>query len=266
MRRKKEIVILKILTIITFFAMIFVNSLANALPLNGVNTGEVSDSYKNLFAPTGLTFSIWGLIYLLLAGYILYINFFQGNIRVRDELILKTGLLFSVSSLANTLWIFSWHYYIIPLSFILMIIILICLILLTKNIRRQKLTVKQKIFIKLPFSVYFGWITVATIANATALLVSLKWSGFGISEQVWTIIIIIVGMLIGVATTVINKDVAYGLVIIWAYMGIVIKHLSESGFSSQYPSIIIAATVSIVLILLAIIYVIFAKRQIANLD
>lgn len=100
---------------------------------------------------------------------------------------------------------------------------------------------KEKLFIRLPFSVYFGWITVATIANAAALLVSLGWNGFGIPESIWTIVILGIGALIGTATLLRFKNIAYGLVLAWAYAGILIKHISASGFSSQYPGIIVGA-------------------------
>lgn len=254
---------IKILVAVTFLVMIIVNALANILPINGVNTGQVSDSYPNLFAPAGLTFAIWGLIYFLLAGYTLYqLGFFQvytGKSKV--DLFRKIGIYFSISSIANALWIFSWHYHTIDLSMLLMIIILGCLILIAQGLSRVQLSLREKIFIRLPFSVYFGWITVATIANATALLVSVGWDGFGISEQVWTIIIILIGLVVGAGTMLKNQDIAYGLVIIWAYAGIWLKHISTSGFSGQYPAIITTVIVSIVLLFVAEAIVVLTGRS-----
>ncbi len=149
------------------------------------------------------------------------------------------GLLFSLSSLANTLWILSWHYDFIGISMILMIAILVSLILINLNLANENLTKIEKLLVRLPFAIYFGWITVATIANATTLLVSLGWNGFGISEVMWTIIILLVGALIGNITLTKTKSIAYGAVFLWAYTGILIKHISEAGFSGQYLSIII---------------------------
>lgn len=206
--------------------MITVNALANILPINGRNTGEVSDAYKNLFAPAGITFSIWGLIYLLLAGYTLYQLgiFHKENYNKNEELLNKIGIYFSISSIANVAWILTWHYDLIGLSMVLMLVILCCLILINQNLKKENyLSTRDNIFIRIPFSIYFGWITVATIANATTLLVSFDWKGFGISEPIWTIIILVVGMFIGIATILKNRDIAYGLVIIWAYFGIWIK-------------------------------------------
>lgn len=131
-------------------------------------------------------------------------------------------------------------------------------------VKGEQLTDREKFLVKLPFSVYFAWITVATIANATTLLVALGWNGFGISESTWAIVIIIIGMLIGSFTMLKNSDIAYGLVLIWAYVGIWIKHRSASGFSGQYTSVITTVIVCIVFFIIAVAYVIFSKRRNSN--
>jgi hypothetical protein len=251
---KKATFAIKIITAVTFVAMVTVNALANILPINGINTGQVSDAYPNLFAPAGLTFAIWGLIYLLLAMFTLFqFGLFQNRQKpAAESLLSKTGLVFSISSLANTVWIFSWHYRIIPLSMLLMLVILACLIYIMQIINREKLSGRERLFVRLPFSIYFGWITVATIANATTLLIFWQWNGFGIPAQLWTILIIIVGMLIGAATTIKNRDIAYGLVLVWAYTGILIKHLSPGGFSGQYVEVIVVVIFCLALLLVAI--------------
>lgn len=255
--------VLKIITSITYLLMVIVNALANILPINGVNTGQVSDSYPNLFAPAGLTFSIWGLIYLLLALYTLYqIGLFQGNKKtVKFELLYKINILFSISSIANVFWIFSWHYFLIPLSMFLIVVILFCLIRMNQLTSQEQFTSKEKIFIRLPFSIYFGWITVATIANATALLVYFGWKGIGVSESIWTVLVIIIGMLIGSVTLFKNRDIAYGLVLIWAYLGIYIKHSSTSGFSNQYPAVMYTVIACIAIFIITIVYIQFSKKK-----
>jgi hypothetical protein len=254
---------MKILVTVTFLIMIIVNILANTLPINGQTTAEVADSYPNLFAPAGITFAIWGLIYLLLAGFTLYLlGFFQGSLdTIKTDLLNRIGIVFSISSIANAAWIFSWHYNRIPLSMLLMVVILVCLIFINYIVVNEKLTAREKFFIRLPFSVYFGWITVATIANVTTLLVSIGWNGFGIPEPIWAIVIIIVGMLIGSATMIRNRDIAYGLVMLWAYAGIYIKHTSENGFSGQYPAIIYTVIGCMILFVIAEIYVLFSKNH-----
>ncbi|MBP2030233.1 preprotein translocase subunit SecG [Methanohalophilus levihalophilus] len=255
--------IIQIVTLATFLIMVFVNFLANALPINGVTAGQVSDSYQNLFAPAGATFAIWGLIYLLLAGYTLYqLGIFQGKTNTyKTELINKIGILFSVSSIANASWIFAWHYEIIPLSMLLMIVILVCLILINQLTGKEQFSKMEYFFVRLPFSVYFGWITVATIANATILLVSLGWKDFILSDVLWAIIVIFLGIVIAIATMLKNKDIAYGLVIVWAYSGILLKHISPEGFGYQYPAIINTTIVCIALLLLAVAYLVISKRK-----
>jgi len=254
---------IKIITTITFIIMVATNILANTLPINGITTGEVSDAYKNLFAPAGITFFIWGLIYLLLLVYTIYqLGFFQGGEKyIKTELLEKVGVLFSISSISNSIWIFLWHYNFISLTVIVMIIILICLIMIVAEISKHKLNFKEKFFIKLPFSVYLGWITIATIANVTTFLVSIGWNGFGISDITWTIIILMVGVIISSLTILQFKDIAYGLVIIWAYMGIYIKHTSINGFSRQYPSIITTVVISIAIIIIVELYTIYLKGK-----
>ncbi|KAF0091720.1 MAG: hypothetical protein FD141_1509 [Fusobacteria bacterium] len=251
----------KISVAVTFVLMVVVNALANILPINGIGTGAVSDSYPNLFAPAGTTFSIWGIIYMLLAAYTLYqIGYFNDNgSETKGKLINKVGIIFSISSIANTIWIFTWHYMNIPFSMLLMLVILGCLIYINKVILATELDRKEKLFISLPFSVYFGWITVATIANATILLVSLGFDGFGISEPVWTIIVLLVGLLIGTVTLLRNRDYAYGLVLIWAYLGILIKHTATDGFDYSYFSVINTLLVCVIVFVLAELYLLFGK-------
>lgn len=261
---KNNRLLLKVLAAITFIVMVTVNALANILPINGHSTAEISDYYANLFAPVGLTFSIWGLIYLLLALFTLYQSgLFQSSWKfLNEDLLNKIRTLFTFNALANSAWIFTWHYQLIPLSMALMIVILITLIFIVDTLRKEKMTRRETFFVKLPFSIYFGWITVATIANLTALLVSLGWHGvFGLSDADWTRVILVVGMLVAAAVIIINKDIAYGLVPIWAYTGIVIKHTSAAGYAGKYPSVIWTAEVCIVIFVISLIYVLMKKKQ-----
>lgn len=228
--------LIKILAGVAYVAMVTVNFLANGLPINNRSTGAISDAYPNLFAPAGITFSIWGLIYLLLAGYVIY-QFVKSS-QGKENLFSKINPVFIISSLANISWIFAWHYDYIGLSVIIMAVILLSLIKIANILRAEKFTSLEKLFIKVPFSVYFGWITVAAIANITVFLVSLGWNGFGIADFVWTSIILVVGALIGIWRTNHDKNIAYALVLVWAYLGILLKHFSATGFNGQYPIVI----------------------------
>ena len=251
----------KVFVALAFLCMVVVNVLANSIPINGKNTGQVSDSYGNLFAPAGITFSIWGVIYVFLALYVLYqFGFLRLNQKVSLDLVFNTiGPAFILSSLANSAWIFAWHYDRIALSMGLMIVLLLCLLTIVNMLKRTKLNTRGKVFVKIPFSIYFGWITIATIANATTLLVSLGFDGFGIDEYYWTILILVVGLVIGGATTYLNRDIAYGAVIIWAYAGIWIKHASRDGFDGTYPLIIYTAAFSLAVMAFILGFVIYRQ-------
>lgn len=258
LRNSYEKLYIKILVALTYIGMISVNALANILPINGRTTGEISDYYANLFAPAGYTFIIWGFIYLLLGLFTLYqIGLFRNkSVQRRDGLLNKVGFYFAVSSIANIFWILAWHYDYIGLSVLIMLVILFSLISINKLTKKTELTLKEKFFIRFPFSVYFGWITIATIANIITWLVSIHWNGFGISEVIWTVIILFVGILIGVLNIFRYRNIYYGLVIIWAYVGILQKHISQAGFAGQYPVII--GTVGACIAICAVTMIYFA--------
>ena len=234
---------------VTFLVMITANGLANGLPLNGRRTGDISRLYPSLFTPAAVTFSIWGVIYLLLAAHVLYqLGLFRDGPETPAQaaLLNRVGVLFSISSLANTAWIFAWHYDYIPLSALLLIAILVCLALISLTLRDAELSGRQKWFIGVPFGVYFGWSTVATVANITVLLVAWKWDGFGVADSTWTVIIVLVAAAIGTITMLRNRDAAYGLVLVWAFTGILLRQIPSGELAGRYPQIIAAVVVSLV--------------------
>jgi hypothetical protein len=243
---------IKIIAVVSYIAMVVVNYLANGLPLNNRSTGQISNDYPNLFAPAGVTFSIWGLIYLLLLGYVIYQ--FAKKDQKTEEVIKKINPFFIATCLANILWIFSWHYDVIWLSVLIMLLLLFLLIKIADIINKEQFIPQEKFFIYAPFSIYFGWITVATIANITVFLVSIGWNGFGIRDFIWTSIILLVGAIIGILRTNKDKNIVYGLVLVWAYLGILLKHLSAEGFNGQYSNIIIT------IILCLVVFVFFVGK------
>ncbi|MDD4026605.1 MAG: tryptophan-rich sensory protein [Candidatus Shapirobacteria bacterium] len=260
---KNKNLFLKIFVAVTYIGMVVVNSLANIIPINGVKTGQISDSYQNLFAPSGLTFSIWSLIYFLLAAYTLYqFGLFQKNKGInKDKLFKKIGIYFSITSITNIFWIFAWHYNFIFISVLLIVNILFFLIKIADILNKEKFSFKENLFIKTPFSVYFGWITVAVIANITTFLVSINWDGFGISNQIWTILILLIGAVIGILRILKDRNIPYGLVLIWAYLGILIKHSSLDKFANRYPNIIVTLIICIVLFSVAEFSILFNKKR-----
>ena len=264
MNKERNSVGIKILAAAAYLIMLSVNIIANVLPLGGIGTDEVSDAYPNLFAPEPLTFMIWGVIYFLLAIYSLYqFGLFRGfDEAPPKKLIRKTSLLFAISSFFNCTWVFAWHYRIIWASLVLITGVFVPLMLMALEFKMHKFTLRQEILMRLPFSVYFGWMTIALTANIVTFLVSVSWGGFGLTESFWMITVIVLGALIGGAAIISYKDFAYGLVIIWAYSGILIKHLSTNGFDGNFTGIIIATAVCIAALTTVNIAVLF--RQLEN--
>lgn len=260
MEAKKRNFLASIVVLVTYVVMVTVNALANILPINGIGTGEISDSYANLFAPAGITFAIWGVIYILLFGHSIYQLIYR-EVLFHNEGYKWLGFWFILSSIVNTVWIFTWHYEVIWLSLLLMIIILVSLIMINRRLRNIQVSKKEVLFIKIPFAVYFGWITVASIANVVTFLVSISWNMFGLSEVFWTVTMILIGAIVGFIATLYYKSFSYGLVIIWAYLGIAIKHTSESFFAGEYPSVIITVGISIGLIVVGQIIMLRKKRK-----
>jgi len=234
---------IKYLNLVLFTGMIVMNYLANALPLNNRTTGELSDSFPNLFVPAGITFSIWGIIYLLLLVYC--IVQFTGSNQIA---ISNIGWLFSITCVFNALWIISWHYGKLPLSLIIMAGILISLIYINILITDLKFGL-----IKAAFGIYLGWICIATIANVTTLLVYFNWNRFGISEDIWTIIMISTGALIVALSIYRLSNPFIGLSVIWAFTGIILKRQAD------YRSIVIAALIAITFVGVVTIWASFRK-------
>ena len=259
MEKNKKIMVLQVLNIIAFIGMVIVNYLANALPINGLTTGEISEMYPNLFTPASITFAIWGLIYLLLALFVYHqAKGLFSNIRPRVNLVNDIGLQFIFSCLLNISWILAWHYLKPVLSLFIMIILLLTLIRIYLSINSNSWTQYSVLKVKLPFSVYLGWISVATVANVAAVLVYLDWGRWGLSEVFWTVLILIFITVLTIVFVLKNKDIAYGLVITWSLAGIIVKRLMTEPVERF---IIITAMAGILLILISIIKIIKDKVQ-----
>ena len=253
----------KYLSLILFSLVIYTNYLANALPIGGVTTGEVSDLLDNLFTPTGFTFSIWGIIYLSL--FIFLISLIKIN-KEQKPFVSKVVVLFNINCLLNITWIFAWHYKIFPLSLIIMLGLLYTLILISRVIKTCHKKLKSSYLYNISsfsFNIYFGWITVATVANFTGLLVSLEWGGFGISHELWTSFIIVVASIIASITFIKNRAIWYLLPIIWAFYGIYYRHTVY--LDSEYPLVINTLLLGISILIILVISSIFFKKKFKSL-
>jgi hypothetical protein len=229
MKRSMKAIVWALLNLFGFAGVVLVNGLANALPLNGKTTGQVSDQYPNLFVPAGFTFLIWGVIYLLLAAFVVYqlilaLRGSEEGVRLAGRI----GPLFLLSCFSNGGWIFAWHFERVGVSVLIMLVLLGSLIGIYERLRMGggKAAASERYLVRLPFSVYLGWITIATIVNVTAFLVARGWNGFGLPDSFWTVVVVLVGILITLVVLFRRRDIPFALVVDWALVGILFKRLS----------------------------------------
>jgi benzodiazapine receptor len=210
------------------FSVIFalaVNILAVTLPLNGQDTGEISDRFPVLFVPAGYVFSIWSVIFI---GWIAF-TIFQFQPSQKDSPRLqRLGYMFALSNLANGAWLFTWHYNYFGLGVLIMLSLLGLLIAsyLKLNVNLSSVSRAEWRSVDLPFSVYLGWISVATIANVTDWLYLVGWDGFGTAAPVWAVIMLVVASVVGLLMALTRRDVAYLLVFVWSFVGIAVKQVT----------------------------------------
>ncbi|RWZ54455.1 tryptophan-rich sensory protein [Halobacillus fulvus] len=236
------------LNLIALIVVITVNGLANALPLNGQTTGEISNRLNVLFTPAGYVFSIWGLIYMLLAIWVLrQFPKSRRNLPIYQE----TSGLFVLSCIWNTLWIFMWHYEFFGLSVIVMLLLLVTLIRLYVKLKEAG----ASFWDQLPFSVYLGWVSVATIANISYFLKYINWDGFGISEQIWTLLLLLIATGLAIFFMKLEDDWVYPLVFVWAFIGIGVNHQDGNVPLVVYSSYILAGV-----IFLAVLFYLFRRK------
>jgi benzodiazapine receptor len=233
--------------IVVTLLTITVNGMANALPINGIQTGKISDQYPVLFTPAGYVFAIWGVIYLGILAYMVFqaLPSQRTNPRLR-----AIGWLYVVSGLANSGWIFLWHYFQLGWSVLVMLVLLTCLILIYARLwpTRRQVSRGEWWTTNLTFSIYLGWITVATVANITVFLYQAGWNGFGISPELWTVIMLLVATGLGAFFGLRLFDAAYVLVLVWAFVGIWVKQGAMQGSMVAWAALGLSITLAVVAI------------------
>jgi translocator protein len=245
--------ILKPLNIVFYILTIVINSLAGATTLIGGRlTATVSDSNPTLITPAGYVFSIWGIIYILLGAFVVYQALPSRSNRGFTE---KIGWLFVLSSVINIAWIFVWQFEYLVVSVVLIFLLLASLIAIyvRLGVGKAKVGLDDRLAVYLPFSVYLGWITVASIANVATTLVSVNWNGAGISPETWAILVVSVALVITALMLITRKDIAYSLVIIWALVGIAVKQ-------SGNQTIVMLTEISAVIVIVILIATLIAGR------
>ena len=244
-------VIRQVSVVVSLIITIAVNILSNTLPFNNLTAPEIADSFDVYFVPAGYVFSIWSLIYLGLISYAIFqlLPAQRENPRLR-----QTGWWFVLSCAANSVWLYLWHYGYFALSVVAMLTLLISLIViyLRLGVARETVPTGERWLVHLPFSIYLGWITVATIANVTAFLDFVNWNGFGISPEIWTYIMLVVAIVVAGLMAFSRQDIAYLLVLVWAFIGI--------GFEqSDTPQVANAAYLAAAIVGIIVLVVIIQK-------
>jgi hypothetical protein len=243
----------QITTLISVILALAVNILASTLPLNGQNTGEISDRFKVYFVPAGYVFAIWGIIYI---GWIAFTIYQFQPTQKENPRLRKLGYLFALSGLANAAWLFTWHYNYFGLSVLVMLSLLGLLIAsyLKLNVNLSSASRAEWWSVDLPFSIYLGWISVATIANVTDWLYFVEWNGFGIAAPVWAVIMLVIASIVGLLMALTRKDTAYLLVFVWSFVGIAVKQVTA-------PNVVIAAWIAAgLMVALAVFTLLYRKR------
>lgn len=249
---------LAIYQLLGFVFMITMNALANGLPLNGYTTADVSAMYPNLFVPAGFTFSIWGIIYLLLLGYIFFSTSLLWKKNEADPFLKPVTYVsnyFTLTCGLNGAWIMMWHLLQIELSLLFMLCLLATLVVIYIKLQlcRTQLKGLKALLFYVPFIVYLGWISVATIANTTALLVHYKWAGFGIRPELWSCIMICLTALLSVFISITQRSSIYSAVIIWALYGISVSQAWSN-------IIVLSAYTGMALITATVVFLIAGKK------
>jgi len=239
--------------IVVTLATIAINGLATGLPLNGQSTGEISDRFPSLFTPAGYVFSIWGVIYLGLLAYMVFqaLPSQRTNPRMRS-----IGWLYVLSGVANSVWIFLWHYNQFAWSLVVMLVLLASLvgIYLRLSPFTRSVGAAERWTTHIPFSIYLGWITVATVANAATVLLDWNWAGGPLSPAVWAILMIAVATVLGLIFALREVNPAYVLVLVWAFAGIAVKQ-------SATPVVAWTAIGAAVLLVVAVIAGLLRSRS-----
>jgi hypothetical protein len=234
-----------------FAAVLVVNSLAGGTTLiGGRNTADVSAAFPTLITPAGFTFSIWGIIYALLAAFIIY-QFLPKH--RQDGFNRRVSYFFVLSCLFNILWLFLWQYEYITASVLLIFALLVALVIiyLRLNVGKSKAMRGERLWVHLPFSVYLGWITIASIADVSSALVSVNWTGLGLSPSAWAQLVLLVALGVTLLVLGTRKDPAYGLVVVWALIGIASNQLghAEGALVAEVAAVVVAAATLVVLLL-----------------
>lgn len=218
---------LQVLNGIALVITIIISYLSNS-GVFGVHTmASMSAKYDNLFTPAGYAFSIWGIIYLGLLGFVIYYgrSLFMA-LKKEDDSVELVGWWFVISCLANSAWVLLWIHDYILISIAMMLLLLFSLlkIVINTHMELHNVPLKKFIFLWWPFCFYSGWVSVALIANIAAYLKKIGWDGFGVSETIWTIIMILVAVTVNLFMIWKRNMREFALVGVWSLIAIAVAN------------------------------------------
>lgn len=209
---------LPIISTIVFVITMIINY-GSMVGMFGNTQEEVSNMYRNFITPEPFTFSIWGVIYTLVLVFLIYQFYLLKKDKYDEQYLDRLNVLFILSSLFNMGWNVLWVKDIIGISTILILGFTIILGIINSRILSFN-NKNYNVIIPTAFSIYFGWLTVATVTNVAAFLVKIDWNMFGLQEHLWACLTyILVALLAGFIIFKI-KNPLFNLPIIWAFVGI----------------------------------------------
>ncbi len=237
-------------------AVIAFNVLSVTLPLGGRSVEQVSAMYQNLFTPAGFTFSIWSVIYAGLVAFTLY-QFLPSQ--ADNRVVQRVAVLFIISCLLNVGWLLAWHFLWIGFSVVLMALLLLTLIVVYLQVtgRAKERTPAYRLMVALPFRLYLGWISVATMANVSAYLVSTGWTGGPLSETGWALSLMGAVVILGLLALWTRRDLFFTLVLVWGLAGIAAGQAHET-------AVLIGGIAAALLLLAATVYFVIKQRPTAG--
>jgi hypothetical protein len=254
----------KIMVIIAFLIMIAFIMLSYFLPAGGQNITEIMASYPNLFTPADYSFLMWWIIYLLFTGFVIYqLGLFgHKHLVVRPEALHHTRMIFIGICAMSAVCIMAWQFDYLALSAMLVLIMLACIRFLCRYLTLEDMSGCDRVFIRLPFSILYAWLTILTISTLAILFVSIRWKAFGIPLTVWAVATFVILAVYAVMRSQKNKDFAYCFTMIWLYIGLLVKHTAKDGMNGKYPAIIAAIIFGILILAGCAGVLLYRKRKI----
>lgn len=248
----------RLLVILSFFSCIIVHMLSPSLPVFSLSTGQVSAYYPNYFTPADYSFYIWTAIFFLMAAFTVY-QYKMPDIILSNVSLTLVRICFIVYGVFNVIWLLSWYFYFIAFSAMTLFLITVFLGYICRVIYKSDLSTKDRLFIKIPFSVLYGWMGMTTVMNIVILMESIRWKNCIIPHFLWVLIWFVAVAIAAAIQIFMNKDMAYGLTFIWGYIGILVRH-SLNGAENQIQYAIPVLIGCIIILTLSVIYIGFGER------